>query len=244
MMRALALLCLVAGAARAEDLVLLEDGKGHAIAVAIQDPKSRIYYGDGKSFVAVPVDPAENTGPMPNGDITRHFLDPRFPSRKQIKSWQDIEKSQTRVSRSGGKWVVQCGTRKTPLVEGKLAPAAKLGASTMRRPHALARDDRGRYYYVDAGPEEGDKGYRIYVGEKGQMKRLKMQNVVADSEGEIYTTPQGKLRLVLGKPESMWIEEGAKRKLVVVPLEESQSMIFLELGVYAGEKLGTPCDDF
>lgn len=42
----------------------------------------------------------------------------------------------------------------------------------------------------------------------------------------------------------LWIE-GAKKKveLKVVPIVENLPMIYNELGVYAGERLGTPCDD-
>ena len=42
----------------------------------------------------------------------------------------------------------------------------------------------------------------------------------------------------------MWIE-GTKKKveLRVVPITENLPMIYNELGVYAGARLGTPCDD-
>jgi hypothetical protein len=227
--------------AHADELVLLEDGKGHAIALDPKDQKSRLYYSYGKGWVEVPVDPAENTGPMPNGDLTRHFLDPRFPSRKKITNWQEMEKAQTRVVHEGPRWFVQCGPRKTPLTAGKQTVALKSEPPSGRRAHALARDDRGRYYYVDV--DAGGANHRIFVGEKGNLKRLKMVNVVADSEGEIYTTPQGKLRLVLNKDESTWVEEGGKKKLTRVPIDENQPLVYVELGLYAGERFGTPCDD-
>ena len=70
-----------------------------------------------------------------------------------------------------------------------------------------------------------------------------MTNVVSDSEGDIFSTKTGSLRLILNKNESTWIEGKKQRKLVLVPVEDNARMIYTELGVYTGERLGTPCDD-
>ena len=58
-----------------------------------------------------------------------------------------------------------------------------------RAPHHLARDDGGRYFYVDKGnTSDTEKNFRLFVGPKGAMKLQKMTNAVADTEGEIFTT--------------------------------------------------------
>jgi hypothetical protein len=48
---------------------------------------------------------------------------------------------------------------------------------------------------------------------------------------------------VLNKSETMWMKGKAQTKLIFLPVEANVPMIYTELGVYAGEKLGTPCDD-
>ena len=52
----------------------------------------------------------------------------------------------------------------------------------VRRPHFLARDDRGNYYYVDKlARDHGGKGYRVFSGKKGAMKQLPLTDVASDS---------------------------------------------------------------
>ena len=120
--------------------------------------------------------------------------------------------------------------------------------------HLLARDDQGRYFYVDRGnTPETEKSFRLFVGPKGAMKLQKMTNAVADTEGEIFTTKSGSLRYVTDrKNPPVWIQGGKKTKLTVVPLEGTDAngepvnnyqLIYNDLGVYLGERLGNPCDD-
>ena len=231
-------------------LMLLGDGHGHYVALAERDTKSRLYYGDGKTMTAVPVDPAESTGAGADGDFKRYFLDGRFPARAQIKDWRDIDKSLTAVVRSGGQVVVRCGAHQTPLTlveaakAGPMLAAARFVATDHRRAFALARDAKGRYYYIDRGDSETtNKSYRVFVGNKGNLKKLKMVDVVDDSEGQLFVTASGKLRLYVGRTESQWSDPAGTQKLTVIPVEENLPMIFGELGVYLGERLGTPCDD-
>ncbi len=250
------LLCLLALPAGAEEpvvddalrakLLFLTDGKSHAVALAVNDPKSRLFWSSGKRFVSVVVDAAESTGADAAGDWKRSFTDPRFLPRAQVKIFSELEKSLTLVAREGGKYFVQCGTRKTPLEPADAARFAGLKFERLahRKPHALARDSQARYYYVDHGDTPlTDKAYHLFVGPKGALKRQKMSNVVSDSEGDLFATPGGKLRLILSRQESTWIEPGQSRKLVWVPVDENQPLIYNELGVYVGEKQGTPCDD-
>ena len=69
-----------------------------------------------------------------------------------------------------------------------------------------------------------------------------MTNVVSDSEGDIFATKSGELRLVLDRKESAWVKGKQRTALELLPLEDNVQLIYSELGVYAGEPLGTPCD--
>jgi hypothetical protein len=116
----------------------------------------------------------------------------------------------------------------------------------LREAHALARDDHGVYYYVDRGntPETKDN-FRIYVGRKGALKLQKMKDVASDSEGEVYSTASGDLRLVTGRErrEATWIRGEKSTHLVTLPIDENLTLIWTTLGVYTGQGFGTPCDD-
>jgi hypothetical protein len=161
--------------------------------------------------------------------------------------------------------MVTCEKRKTKL---QMVPPDKalalvkrakfLDVYWVRRPHALARDENGVYYYVDrlGGADSitgAYRGFRIYVGERGKMKRLRMRNVVSDEKGEIFITEDGNLKLVLDVTPSKktlsaaaWIAK--KKRADLVPLRvgffRTRTMIYRELGVYAGLRLHRPCDDF
>jgi hypothetical protein len=232
------------GMAPEPEITLLTDAKQHLVAVAVKDMQSRLWYGDAQSLAAVPVDAADNTGPMPDGSWKRKFIDPRY--KRPIESYKDIQKTLTRVSFDGKAYTLQCGERSVPLTLVPNDKAKGLLASAKRetpepvKPYALARDDRGTYYYVDRA---GEKRFRVYAGPKGSLKRLKMKNVVSDSEGDLFATTTGDLRLLVDKKEVTWIEPAGRRKLTLVPTAENLPMIYSELGVYAGDKLGTPCDD-
>jgi hypothetical protein len=112
-------------------------------------------------------------------------------------------------------------------------------------PYALARDPKAIYYYVDRGATPAtEKNFRLYRGPKGALKLQKMTDVASDSEGEIFATKTGSLRLILDKKQSSWIQGKTSENLTLVPVDQNYSLIYNDLGVYSGQKLGTPCDDF
>lgn len=149
------------------------------------------------------------------------------------------------------KYEMQCEDRKTELklVTGDEAKKVLDGAKFhdvrwKHQAYALARDTKGNYYYVDKQREpEGNKLFRVWTGPKGSMKQAKMKNIVSDSEGDIFITKSGELRLVLDKSEQVWVKGKKQTKLVPLPIEDNAKMIYSELGVYTGQSLGTPCDD-
>jgi len=219
-------------------LKLFTDGHKHYIAlVPFGDAFDHLYWGDGKTFWQQRVIGGGSSG---NESFDRVFWDPRINAGYQRSfGFRD------------GKYHVQCDKRVTelkPLTDGE-ASALIAGGKFVKprwkhRAYAIARDDQGVYYYVDKirEPEES-KSFRLWVGPKGSLKLMKMTNVVSDSEGDMFATKSGQLRLILGKKESSWVHEGKQTKLLIVPVEDNGAMIYSELGVYAGQPLGTPCDD-
>ncbi|HEY5284483.1 MAG TPA: hypothetical protein VIM14_16960 [Polyangia bacterium] len=221
-----------------KDLVVLSDGKQHYLAVVpFGEVSEHLYYGDGKRFHAQRV-----SGGGRNGDEAwdRIFWEPRV--NEPWKGGVDFHK---------GKYTVQCGDRATEFkpVEANeqskiLGTAAFFKALWIHRAYSLARDNKGNYYFVDRLREPKDnKTFRLFAGTRGNLKLLKMTNVVSDSQGDIFTTKKGELRLVLDRKKPSWFSGKAETELISLPLEENRIMIYTDLGVYTGQRLGTPCDD-
>ena len=145
---------------------------------------------------------------------------------------------------------LKCGETELQLssLTGKEKNAFLDGASwkslpNPRRAYALARDKRGIYYYVDRGAtSETERDYRLFVGRQGRLRRQKMRDIVADSEGEIFASANGRLKLLLGRKSAEWQSRGRTRKLVRVEVSENLDLIYNRLGVYFGQPMHTPCD--
>ena len=219
-----------------KDLEVLSDGKGHYVAlVPFGRATEHVYWGDGKTFHALRVISSGING-TERFDLS--FWDPRiFAGYKRSVGFGD------------GKYEVWCDERKTQLKPlSKPERDAMLDAAKFWKPrwkrqaYALAHDESGNYFYVDRLREGEAIGFRLFAGPKGALRPLKMTNVVSDSEGDIFATKRGELRLILQKSEYTWVKGKARTKLVAVPLEKNGRLIYEQLGVYAGEPLGTPCD--
>lgn len=114
-----------------------------------------------------------------------------------------------------------------------------------REAYALARDRRGRYYFVDRGATpDSARDFRLYIGRPGRLVRQQMKDIVSDSKGEIFESQNGKLRLLLAKEDAEWITPRRRRKLTRVPVADNYELIYGRLGVYLGTPLFTPCDAF
>ena len=226
-----------------DKLKVLTDGKGHYVAVmpfTIGDGPDTglLFYGDGKTFFA-----QRRISGGRNGDesFDSTFWEPRVNAGYKASFGMHQKK-----------WSIQCDERVTELKllepdEGKKIVSAGKFMKPLwkRRAYALARDNEGVYYYVDRAREpENSQDFRVFRGPKGAVKPQQMVNVVNDSEGDIFITKAGKLRLVLDKHETVWLTGAKQVKLTPIPIEDNHVMIYTNLGVYAGEKLGTPCDDF
>jgi hypothetical protein len=245
-----------------EKTVACTDGKAHYVLIAPHPAQlQQLYYGDGKRFFHVPLPNAALSGDK--------FFEPRFWARGGNPDFRGLDMrlySSVDVDAGRKTCSVTCGDRKTdltivdPASKRSLLTQARYEASPQQRvPHHLARDKVGTYYYVDRGSTpETDKSFRLFVGPKGRMKLQRMTNVVADSEGEIFVTRNGSLRYIVGKSTSdkrwpLWINDGKETRLSVIPIEgvddksgertNNYGLIYNELGVYLGNKLGNPCDD-
>jgi hypothetical protein len=222
-----------------DKLEILHDGKKHYVALVPFEEGGwkHVFYGDGKTFYLQRIIGSGSTG-REAFDLT--FWEPRVKARYQAS-----------IELKNGKYEVLCDTRKTELQPmpreeaDKLIAGATFHEALWRfRAFALARDDRGTYFYVDRQREPEDSlNFRLYSGQRGSLKPLKMVNVVSDSEGQIFSTKAGDLRLVLDRKEAAWVKGKSRTTLVPLPIEDNAQLIYTDLGAYTGQRLGTPCDD-
>jgi hypothetical protein len=203
-------------------------------------------YGDGKIFRPVP---------HPNMMSAGWFFDPRHFNPKNNDNFRGLDlrvHSYVEVEDDAPTCTLMCGTRKTEL---SLMPADQVSelvskmqvepAPMLRVPHKLARDRRGTYYYVDRSTEPGrERDFQLYVGKLGNLKRQSMKNVVADSEGEIFSSSTGDLRFIVENDQVLWIRGKREDKLFAVPIQDNWQMIYNNLGVYFGLDMGNPCDHY
>ena len=230
-----------------EKLRVCTDGKGHYVVIRPHEKRgTQMDYGDGKRFVKVPESPWMLSA--------SHFLEPRFYGKNMNHSFRGLDMglySEVEANDAKNLCEVRCGERtmefaRVPADEAeKLVAAATFEPNPQKYvPYALLRDQGGRYYYVEKGFQEQDRNFRIHIGPKGNLKLQQMKDVVADSKGEIFSTKKGDLRLLVDREApSSWIEKTKKVQLRAVPIDENMPLIYNELGVYTGARLGTPCDD-
>jgi hypothetical protein len=229
----------------AQTFVCADAAQKHVVLIGPDDaPHHGMAYGDGKQFALVRRYPMLGDG---------WFFDPRQRNDKHNDDFRGLDLrlfSYVEPNAEKGTCKVECGTRDSELklLTGPAKDAVLAGASYVRSPHereayALARDKAGTYYFVDRGnTPETERDFRLYRGLRGKLKPLAMKDVVSDSEGEIFASTSGKLRLVVGKQSAQWIAGGTSN-LLLLPLNENYGLIYNELGVYLKEKLGVPCDD-
>jgi hypothetical protein len=222
------------------------DGKGYLVVIARgMEAGERLF--SGKDGALVPA-------PEPRfGLSAESFFDPRFPNPTHNPNFRGLDmRLYSSIQVKDRACELRCGNRSLPM---KLLPASEARELLVKAkiaepvegygPHALLRDDRGVYYYVDKGSREDNaRSFRVFIGNKGKLEKQKLTNLVSDSEGELFSTKSGDLRLLLDKEEgNTWIRAKNRVNLRRVPLGENIPFIYNELGVYQGVRLGTPCDD-
>ena len=201
---------------------------------------------DVESTTIVTHDPSQAVGGL-------DFQDARFPAPSSNADFRGIDwrnYSGVAFDKTAGTCSIRCGTKNTPLTlmpreQGQqLMSSATLEASPRtREPYALARDEHGVYYYVDRGiaPEQR-QSFRVWVGKKGELKLQKMKDIAADSEGEVFSTASGDLRFITSSSQYTWVHGKQRATLTKLPIDPNLGLIYNTLGLYTGQRLGTPCD--
>jgi hypothetical protein len=224
------------------------DTKGHYVVVAPGERNSQqLFYGDEKTLTQVTPAPWVLSG--------AYFLEPRFFNKTANSNFRGLDMrvfSSVDADPEKKTCTLRCGEKSVPLTWLEADPAkalllkAKYEPNPQQfEPYALLRDAQGNYYLVERGLQPGtEKSFRVYMGPKGRLKKQEMKDLVSDSEGEIFSTKKGELRLVVDRSSApVWIEKKRKVELRAVPVGENLPMIYNELGVYTTARLGNPCDD-
>ncbi|MCL2178469.1 MAG: hypothetical protein FWC28_06025 [Proteobacteria bacterium] len=226
---------------------LYTDNKGHYLALS-ETVGAPVFWGKGEVFFYIQKFSGSGT---------------RIPSEKkgqpdiyleyELSFWEPRTEHNEIVKRQNGEFYITCGQKhKTilapvPAEEAKaiLEKARFYRQRFKREPHLLVRDDMGTYYYVDKSSEENEKDFRVFIGKRGKLKPAKLKDIVQDSEGEIFATPNGTLRIIVGKNEVYWVQGRKKQALVKIPVGKNWNLPFVwnELGMYADKKTDTPCED-
>lgn len=228
---------------------LLTDGKGHYLAFTGPDPdpvdgahdERKIFYGDGKVFFLVEVGEFGWSSGIGEWSIS--------DGRSSQEGWRST------LRRKHGAYSMTCRSKDNPTVLTPLASAdaRKLLAKAafkerrlQRKAFALGRDGTTYYYVDNARRPDENSDFRLYVGKRGGMKRLKIKHINNDTDGVLLTAKEGTLRITV-KPKPTALSWGAKPSkqvgLTLVPTESNSELIYNELGVYTGVPFGVPCDD-
>jgi hypothetical protein len=222
-------------------LIVARDAAGGTYVVfREQGSESRAWYGTGKNLYEQIL-----TGGSTDGDAWS--LTAWTPRLAEIRSGS-IDK------RKDGTFFKQCDGKDDAVLTQLTGDAAKavldkftfFSSALIRRPHLLARDESGAYYYVDRITQlRGGKGYRVFVGRKGAMKQMTLTDVASDSAGQVFSTKTGDLRLVRteqeGKSSTAWVKGARKTELIPLDTDANSPLIFNDLGIY--KFTGTICDN-
>ena len=238
----------------AKHFSIYHDGHGHFLVVGdwlrtIRDRKLEkkvrmLFYGNGKVFYRQ-VERGFG-GDTSKQQFSIYVADPRV-------GW--AAQSMFRIDKGAGE--MECQGRKTALVRLSPAETATMlkrarffSVAWQRMGHFLARDDDGIYYFVDRYDSRGSTpfelgGFRLFSGPRGKLKRLPLDNIVADPAGEIFISKMGKLKVSKDGKAAWWVTKKATTKLVGMSPRSPQVGVFIfrDLGVYFGQRLHRPCDD-
>lgn len=236
-----------------DDLKLVTDGKGLYLAFpADRDSTERVFVGDGKAFRALRIGGGSANGS--EGTWSYNFWDPRIREGSGGGVDGQFEKAK------GGKYVVTCGNRHETQRSFELKPvadkeAAKIlkGAKFFQQPwrrqaYALVRDDDGNFFFLDEalGRPNGERDFRFWMGSKGDMKGYAIKDYLTDPGSEIFVTTAGRLKRTHATDkspmEAEWVVGGQKTKVTWLDLPSQAQLVFTKLGVYAGDKPASPCD--
>lgn len=218
-------------------LQLATDGKGHYVAF---NPKARtsgaFLHGTKERMYEQRVHGASRNG---DKSFSFTFWEPRVQD-----GWRRS------FGMRDGKFTLFCGDKriqfeKIPEGEAKqvLAATAVFKHRWRRHAHAMARDNRGNYYYVDRANEpRGNNDFRLYVGTKGSLGYQPVNDAIVDDATDLFIATSGRLELSRDKLTSVWWVGDERHELKRLNLYQQGPDIYKSLGVYGDEKLATACD--
>jgi hypothetical protein len=225
-----------------DKLMVFGDANGGIYVVFYSQDSKRIWFGTAKGVYEQTV-----TGGSRDGDAwTINTWAPRVAEMRPG----------TFERKTDGTFQKSCDGKDDAIVTQLTGDKAKaildktpiLTEALVQRPHLLARDDAGVYYYVDRlAKAYGGKGFRVFVGKKGAMKQLDLTDIASDSAGEVFATKTGDLRLTrttasdTAQAKALWIRGEKRSELMVLDLDVNSPVIFRDLGVY--KFTGTLCDN-
>jgi hypothetical protein len=220
------------------------DGSGHVIVTEPFVMDAPIWWGDERKLFRVRVRGGGQQGLV---EMSRNFWDPRV--RRGAEAELEVRE---------GKATLTCGLQTIPLVlvpprdlPRRLKSVAFFEPRWRRIPHALARDDAGTYYFVDGarGPDgaalAARPDYRLFVGRKGGLAPIELDDTAFDAGGALYLSAGGRLEVKpngKGGNEATWVTPSGRKPLTWLEPSDHAPLIYGDLGVYAGELLCTPCD--
>ncbi len=229
----------------AETVVCAEPGGSSRIVVRPAEDKESagVAFGSGDELVLTPASWGLSQG---------WFFEPRYPNPSHNSAFRgyDLRYYSYIGVDEKSRCQLRCGPREIQLEElaGDDKRALLESVRIVPRPdprvaHALARDKKGVYFYVDRGATEAtEKDFRLYVGPPGRVRLQKMRDIVTDTEGQIFSSVRGRLKLFLGRNDAEWQAGRTVQKLTRVDPAENLDLIYGRLGVYLGQPLHTPCD--
>ena len=222
-----------------DKLSVFEDSQGGTYVIYnVPGDEGRVFYGATEKIVYEQVVVSKSL----NGDAWSYGVwAPRVSGIQPVSVQRNTE----------GKFERFCGELQAPLKQ-VAADRAKpllekmqfLTNAIAHRPHLLARDDAGIYYYVDVlSKANGGQGYRVFSGKKGAMKQLPLTDVATDSGGEVFSTKSGDVRISTdhSKDTVVWVKGEKRTTLSSLDVDANSRVIFKDLGIYSF--LGTPCDE-
>ncbi len=222
-------------------LTLWEDGSGNYVAMNTAKLEDLLLAGTARKLHRVRTGGGFLNGGEGTGD--KSFWEPRAGGRGAFQFKPDEAK-------------LSCGPKdvpfkRVPALEAKklLARAEILAPRWRRIPVLLARDDQATYFYVDGARGPGGEpatpaDYRLYVGKRGALARVDLEDAVHDDAGFVFLTSGGRLvaRQQGRKYAVEWGVGATRVALTWLEPADNGPLIYRELGVYAGQSLGTPCD--
>ena len=220
-----------------EQLVVLGTPGGRYLALVPELESRHVYYGERRALHRQKV------------LLSATDEDDNF----SVLIWAPDQVGGAAVELVDDQWQLRCGNRITPLSpiadpeRALLLKTARFAEPRLdREPYALARNQRGEYFYVDRDLGSRRAGsFRVYAGRLGKVRRLKLAWLVSDSEGDVFATRRGQLRITTGAAGERrieWRRGKSSEALLAVPITRNPYLIYKELGVYQNHQLGTPCD--